>query len=205
MKILSIYLAGSIQKGSKTDNGLFWTNAQIDALREHLKGFSVSFLNPAFRTDNLSDQRSVFGRDMTQVFSADVILVDARARRGLGVGAEMMWAKANKIPVITWAPLDSHYRKSETTILDVPVKDFIHPFIESLSDQIVSSLEDASLAIKKVLSDPTFTPKSLEYVASCMEYYMAKGFPDDLPMQEIVSSNESLRTKVESFLEAVGS
>lgn len=66
---------------------------------------------------------------MLQVFSSNIVFVDARDRRGLGVGAEMMWAKVNKIPVVTWAPRNSHYHKDQTTILGVTVANFIHPLI----------------------------------------------------------------------------
>ncbi len=200
MKSIAIYMAGSIQKGHETGNELFWTEAHLQELREHLKGKEISFLNPAFRTDDLSDQRSVFGRDMTQVFCADVVLVDARARRGLGVGAEMMWAKVHKIPVVTWAPPETHYHKSETTILGMAVKNFVHPFVESLSDQVVSSLADAALFIENALEDSSFKPKGTEFINSAMEYYMAKGFLNDLPMQEIVGSCPSVKEKIESFV-----
>lgn len=36
----------------------------------------------------------------------------------LGVGAEMMWAKVHKLPIITLAPKNSHYHISNTTLLD---------------------------------------------------------------------------------------
>ena len=199
MKSIAIYMAGSIQKGHETGNELFWTEAHFQEIRECLKEIEVSFLNPAFRTDDLSDQRSVFGRDMTQVFSADAVFVDARDRRGLGVGAEMMWAKVHKIPVITWAPLETHYHKSETSILGVAVKKFIHPFVESLSDQVVGSLSQAALFIKDALNDPSFTPKGIEFITSAMEYYLSTGYPKDIPMQEIVNSSPSVKKKIESF------
>jgi hypothetical protein len=115
-KSLSLYLAGSIQKGHEV-NGSYWTENDMAALKGFLHPYEVSFLNPAFRSDDLSDQHSVFGRDMLQVFCADIVFVDARDRRGLGVGAEMMWAKFNKIPVLIWAPKDTHYHKTETTLL----------------------------------------------------------------------------------------
>src|SRR5690348_7658831 len=96
---IAIYLAGSIKKGHEKSDESFWTEEDMDFLKKQIAPHEISFLNPAFRTDNLSDQRSVFGRDMVQVFSSNIVFVDARARRGLGVGAEMMWAKVNKIPV----------------------------------------------------------------------------------------------------------
>jgi hypothetical protein len=123
---ISIYLAGSIKKGHERTDESFWTDSDMVFLRKALSEYEISFLNPAFRSDDLSDQRSVFGRDMTQVFCSDVVFVDARDRRGLGVGAEMMWAKFHKIPIVTLAPVDSHYNKSKTTLLDVAVSRIKH-------------------------------------------------------------------------------
>src|SRR4029078_1586853 len=121
-----------IQKGHEKADDTFWSEQNMQFLRNHLSEFEVLFLNPAFRTDDLSDNLSTFGRDMLQVFSSDFVFVDARDRRGLGVGAEMMWAKLNRIPVVTWSPRNSHYNKDHTTLLDVPVTNFIHPFVENL-------------------------------------------------------------------------
>src|SRR5882672_8272072 len=104
---IAIYLAGSIKKGHERSEETYWTEEDMSLLKMSLAKYEVSFLNPAFRTDDLSDMKSVFGRDMLQVFSSNVVFVDARDRRGLGVGAEMMFAKLNRIPVITWAPTNS--------------------------------------------------------------------------------------------------
>ena len=60
----------------------------LRSLQEKLRPHTLLCLNPALRTDDLSDEVSVFGRDMTQVFIADLVFIDARHRRGLGVGAE---------------------------------------------------------------------------------------------------------------------
>jgi hypothetical protein len=58
-----------------------------------------------------SDVLSNFGCDLYLVGCSDVILVDARTKKGIGIGAEMMFASVKRIPVITWAPRNSHYRK----------------------------------------------------------------------------------------------
>jgi hypothetical protein len=199
MKSIAIYMAGSIQKGHEKGNELFWHETHFQELRNLLKDRTISFLNPAFRTDDLSDQLSVFGRDMTQIFCSDVVLVDARDRRGLGVGAEMMWAKVRAIPVITWAPLETHYHKSETTLLGVRVSNFIHPFVDALSDVIVSTLSDAAIAIEKVLKDQQYKVKDINCVTAAMEHYLAKGFSSDMPMQKIVDTHFAVKEKIESF------
>ncbi len=180
---IAIYLAGSIQKGHENSSESFWTETDMNQLRSDLKEFEVVFLNPACRNDNLSDQHSVFGRDMLQVFSSHIVFVDARDRRGLGVGAEMMWAKINKIPVVTWAPKNSHYNKSQTTILGMPVHDFIHPFVNALSDQIVETLTQGAEWIAEIISHPSSVNiKDIEHIHSAIEYYKSTQFHRDTPM-----------------------
>ncbi len=145
-----------------------WTEGDRQLLQKLLPEFKISFLNPDLRTDDLSDQRSVFGRDMLQIYSSDLVFVDARDRRGLGVGAEMMWAKHNRIPVLTLSPKDSHYNKTSTMLLGVPVQNWVHPFVESLSDGIVSDLQEGARWIKEKLFDPAHPKKGMEFVHGAM-------------------------------------
>ncbi len=191
-----IYLAGSIKKGHEQIDESFWTDQDMLIIKENLAEYEVCFLNPAFRSDNLSDQRSVFGRDMTQVFCSDIVFVDARDRRGLGVGAEMMWAKFHKIPIVTLAPKDSHYNKSKTTLLGIPVEDWIHPFIESLSDAIVENLVEGSSWIRKFANNHTSEAKDVEYIQSAMQYYRDTQLSHDEPMKALVTASQRLHQRV---------
>lgn len=193
---ISIYLAGSIKKGHERTGESFWTDADMLFLRKTLSEYEISFLNPAFRSDNLSDQRSVFGRDMTQVFCSDVVFVDARDRRGLGVGAEMMWAKFHKIPIVTLAPLDSHYNKSKTTLLDVTVENWVHPFVESLSDAIVENLSDGATWVRKFVSASVPTVKDIEWIRLAMEHYRDSQLPHDEPMKALITANQKLHRRI---------
>lgn len=195
---IAIYLAGSIKKGhEKNSLETYWTDDDMALIRKNLEKFEISFLNPAFRTDDLSDQFSVFGRDMLQVFSSNVVFVDARDRRGLGVGAEMMWAKVNQIPVVTWAPENSHYHKSQTTVLDVPVSNFVHPFVESLSDKIVENLVEGSKWIEDALSNRCPEIKSLQHIKAAMQHYMDTQLHQDIPMKEMVASSKELKSRLQ--------
>ncbi|MBP9777520.1 MAG: hypothetical protein KBD36_06765, partial [Alphaproteobacteria bacterium] len=72
-KKIGIYLAGSIKKGHENAQESFWTEDDIALLRQSFQETEVIFLNPAFRMDDLRDQHSVFGRDMTQVFCSHVV------------------------------------------------------------------------------------------------------------------------------------
>lgn len=186
-KKVGIYLAGSIKKGHENPHESFWTEKDMDLLQKSFRELRAIFLNPAFRMDNLADQHSIFGRDMTQVFCSHVVFVDARDRRGLGVGAEMMWAKLHKIPVVTWAPKDSHYNKTKATILGVEVDHFIHPFVYGLSDKIVETLPEGAEWIEHMLSDLSVEIKGPEHIRQAMEYYQKEQLSVDLPMREILS------------------
>lgn len=192
---IAIYLAGSIKKGHEKGDGSYWTDADLATLREHLDKYELSFLNPAFRKDDLSDQFSVFGRDMLQVFSSDLVFVDARDRRGLGVGAEMMWAKVNRIPVLTWAPKNTHYHLEQATILGVPVANYVHPFVESLSDKIVENLVDGAEWIDLMISN-SFGVKGIESIGAAMEHYKNSQFENDVPMKQMMTSCEELTRRM---------
>lgn len=193
---LAVYLAGSIKKGHEPPTELFWTEVEIDELKTALNDFEISFLNPALRCDDLSIQSSVFGRDMLMVYCSDFVLVDVRQRRGLGVGSEMMWAKINRIPVIAYAPHDSHYRMTKASILGVEVNDWVHPFVESLSDHIAASLTDAAAWMKKHIDGQTQPVKGVEFIHNAMALYRNTQYSCDLPMQELVENSESLKYRV---------
>ncbi|MCI0382639.1 MAG: hypothetical protein L0207_06290 [Chlamydiae bacterium] len=192
---LAIYLAGNIQKGHEKESLIFWTEEDREIIRRGLTPVVVSFLNPALRTDNLSDQKSVFGRDMMQVFSSDVVFVDARERRGVGVGAEMMWAKMNRIPVLTLSPQNSHYRKNEMTLLGIKVKNWFHPFVELLSDAIVNDLEEGVMWLKDLLLGK-IEIKGPESIHAAMDYYQKTQLSNDKPMRELIEKNPSLKKKL---------
>lgn len=191
---LAIYLAGNIQKGHEKESQVFWSDDDREIIRQGLAPAIVSFLNPALRTDDLSDQKSVFGRDMTQVYWANVVFVDVRERRGLGVGAEMMWAKMNGIPVLTLAPQNSHYFKDEVTLLGVTVQNWVHPFVESLSDAIVENVEEGVVWLRDFLQSKVEI-KGPEFIHGAMAHYQSEQFPRDLPMQELFRQNPNLKKK----------
>lgn len=199
-KKIAIYLAGSIKKEHEKTEDSYWSASDMEFLRAHLAAYEVSFLNPAFRSDNLSDQHSVFGRDMLQVSCSDFVFVDARERRGLGVGAEMMWAKFHKLPIITLAPKNSHYHKSHTNLLNVPLKDWVHPFVESLSDVLVETLYEGARWMDRFMTEAFPPVKGIEMIHSAMQHYCSTQFPSDAPMRELVTNSPELERRVEALI-----
>lgn len=187
MKKLSIYFAGAIQKEHEIIESR-WTEEDFEILQGKLRPHSLLFLNPAQRSDNLSDQTSVFGRDMSQVFLADIVFVDARHRRGLGVGAEMMWAKFHAKPVIILAPEDTHYRKAKTEILGTHITEYVHPFVHNLCDVLVTSVEEGAAWILRWINGEAGVIKDLTTIYDAMRHYQHTQYNHDRPMKELIDS-----------------
>jgi hypothetical protein len=198
MNNLSIYLAGNIQKGHEKESQIFWSQSDRDAIQKKLSSVDILFLNPSIRKDDLSDQMSVFGRDMTQVYLSDLVFVDARERRGLGLGAEMMWAKIHRIPILTLAPMDSHYRKSKVTLLGEDVENWVHPFVDTLSDAIVTDLNEACAWMDRFLQGNA-SIKDLCSIQSTMQRYKDRRFSNDEPMKKLINKSSSMQKKFASI------
>ena len=198
---LSIYLAGTIKKGHEDLNESCWTEEDLEAIRKSLPECTVHFLNPAVRADDLGVQASVFGRDMCQVFSSDLVFADVRERRGRGVGAEIMWAKMHRIPVVMWAPANSHYRKDKAMVLNTQVSGWTHPFVERLADAIVESTAEGAAWIRDHLLQPGFVARGYEEIQADMQTYLETQFHQDLPMLEIAPFNHKLRARAGQLAE----
>lgn len=194
-KRLFLYLAGNIQKSHENSTQLYWTKTLCDHLRAVLSPVEVSFFNPAIRSDDLTDQKSVFGRDITQVFCSHALFVDARERRGLGVGAEIMWAKMQGIAVIILAPENSHYRKSEVRVLDALIKNWVHPFVLSLSDAVVNTVEEGAFFLQEWLLGKKEI-KGAEVMEDAMRYYQKTQMQIDIPMRKMFEKYASIREKI---------
>jgi hypothetical protein len=131
---------------------------------------------------------------MLQVYSSDLVLVDARERRGLGVGAEMMWAKMHRLPLVIWSPKNSHYHKEQAELLGVEVDHWVHPFVESLADHLAEDLESIAEWMVRFLEGGTAV-KGPEDIQGAMRYYLEQQFERDTPMQKAASTNTALREK----------
>ncbi len=200
VKKIYIYLAGTIKKG-KEEKELEWTQQDINLLHHYLSPLDVNFLNPATRSDDLSDQQSVFGRDLFQVYSSHFVLVDAREKRGLGVGAEMMFAKMNRIPVVAWLPHESHYHRQTIHYLGQEVKEWIHPFVFNLSDYLAPSLELAAKWIHDSFLKENQKIKGPDSVQQAMQHYLSSHLQRDHGMHQIVQTDDYFLNKINTILE----
>jgi hypothetical protein len=207
MNDVAIYLSGSIKKGNADTRDSFWTDRDIDVIRESLQPLEVHFLNPASRSDDLADFMGTFGRDLFQVAAADAILVDVRDRRGIGVGSEMTVAKAVGVPVVSLCPENTHYRRRDFRFLDQELAEWTHPFVYGLSDVIVDTLQDACdwLATHRIADRAI--PKSLHHsgktVDAAIRHYLNVQLGRDIEMRSIVAASPRLEEKSRLWAVAV--
>lgn len=182
-----IYLSGSIVKVSDGPGAFSWSEAEIAELKQRLKPLRPQILNPSLRADDLADPLSTFGRDALQVRLSKAVMVDARSKRGVGIGAEMMMAKMLRIPVVSVAPMDSHYRRRDITFLGQGLEIWTHPFIAGLSDFIAEDPAEAANWVFTCLSEPgPGQVKGPEFLTEMMEYYLQTQIENDPEMHEVV-------------------
>ena len=108
----------------------YWKQKDEQYLKRNLD-FPLELFNPNSLSISEFDSEKRFVSDLTELLSSSFIILDARNRKSIGVGSELMLAKMCKIPIYTICPVDSHYRKER----------WIHPFIYELSDKIFDSNE----------------------------------------------------------------
>lgn len=154
--VVRVYLSGSIKKGDGDNRSPdhFWTEVDEAALHAGVAGVELHLLNPAKTPIQRSDVRANFGCDLFLVQQSDVVVVDARREKGIGIGAEMMFAANASIPVITWAPPNTHYRRDFVpNVFGEDLRDWTHPFIWGLSDYVVDYLDDVVVLLNQFVAD----------------------------------------------------
>ena len=185
MKKITIYPAGGIKKGEQDNEKASWTEEDMEIFRKKLLPIKVHFIDPRYRNDYLGDSLAVFGRDLMAVRISDFVVVDARHKRGIGVGQEMFFAKMNKVPVIAVAPKNSHYVRGKLEYLGQKVENYIHPFLFSTSDAIVESFEQAAEWIKGFLEKPVEV-KDISITEEAIKEYMQKYMHKDDPVNQVI-------------------
>jgi hypothetical protein len=185
---MKIYLSGSIKKVGEYGEDDYWNDQDKTTIRESLSPITLQFLDPNIRSDRLEDPFSTFGRDILQVSSAQLVFVDARNKRGLGVGAEMAVAKMRQIPVIALVPPNSHYRRNEVVILNQTLETWVHPFVFSLSDFLASSIEEACCWIKSELLTGRAHIRGPECFDEAMSHYLNTQAHHEPDMQKILAA-----------------
>lgn len=182
----SVYCSGSIAKGPTDEKKLCWSDKERHDLADGLGG-TVVFLNPDDPITDPANTLGQFGRDMFQVLTASAVVVDARERRGLGIGVEMAAAAALKTPVISVAPLNTKYRVEKLSYRGVTVHDYVHPHVATLSSVVVEDFFQAGIALRSLPSSktpPEGIPHWLEEAINEYEHNVLSG---DEPMRKALS------------------
>jgi hypothetical protein len=142
---LKIFLSGSVHKGvcDVRSANYFWSQKDEQGMREILGETDVELYNPNEISISRAQSLARFQADLDMLAGCDVMIVDARTRKGIGVGAEMMFAREQSIPVVTLCPEGSSYRDG----------DVFHAFISGLSTVICDSIEEVGAAVRALVAD----------------------------------------------------
>jgi hypothetical protein len=191
--IASIYCSGSIQKGPNDTGKLCWSDVERGVLAQGASPLDIKFLCPDDPAHDLSDTASLFGRDMYQIQVADYVVVDARERRGIGIGVEMVAAKILGAGLVFVLPSNTYYRKSNLSYRGSTVEDYIHPHIALLADVIVDDFQSAGNWIKQHFHGPKEL-KSTDVIHDAIETYKKNMLPFDPPMIETLAKLDVHKT-----------
>lgn len=186
-KLVTVYCSGGIRKGLDDRDKLVWTDAERGELEAGLEGHGVLFLNPEERGDDISNPFTVFGRDHYLVELSDFVVVDARQRRGIGVGIEMLSAKWMAKPLVVIVPPGSHYRRDHLEYMGAAVEGYVHAHLFGLADAIVDDFRSAGQWIRAFLQEPT-PPKTMSVITKAIEEYRSTQIERDEQMRAILRS-----------------
>ena len=188
--IVTVYCSGSIQKGPSDSGKTCWTDAERAAITRGAHPLDVRFLKPEDPADDLANTVALFGRDMYQVQFGDFVVVDARERRGIGIGVEVLASRVFGTPLVIVAPPNSYYRLKSLSYRGSTVANYVHPHLQILADAIVDDFEQAGAWIRRYIDTPT-KPKGPEILFRAIEKYRAEMLPTDQPMLVILREMET--------------
>ena len=166
---VSIYLCGGIRK-DENDRKIIWSDEDKETINRFLG--DVEILDPK-RNPERYDPFAAFGCDLNDIKHADIIMVDCRQKRGMGIGAEMVIAKMLGKPVVTVAPRNSHYRRDKLDHFGKEICDWKHPFMIGLSDMVADTVEEAAEWVREFSEKPGKV-KDGSVVEEAIEYYLDK-------------------------------
>ncbi|MBW3012331.1 hypothetical protein KY311_04040 [Candidatus Woesearchaeota archaeon] len=178
---ISIYLAGNVAKvtGNEDDS---WRDNFKEKLGERLGDINTIFLDPTQRPETVTDSYSIFCQDIFFCANCDFVVVEAMSKVGVGVGVEMLTAKMHGVPVVSIVPKNSYYRSTDKysakVLKDEMRENWLHPFMESLSDAVVEDLDSAANWIKEHLSEKKEI-KDHSIINQAIDYYRKNHYDKD--------------------------
>ncbi|MDH2429118.1 hypothetical protein [Sphaerisporangium sp. TRM90804] len=185
MKV-SVYCSGSIAKGSRDDRKLTWSDTERMEVAKGAAPHEVVFLNPDDPITDPGNTLGQFGRDMYQVMVATAVIVDARERRGLGIGVEMAVAGFLGTPVLVVAPPNSKYRADVLEYRGAVVYDYLHPHVAALSAAVADDFHAAGEALA-LLVETGAAPERAPvpgWLSRAIDEYRENVLAADVPMLE---------------------
>jgi hypothetical protein len=88
---------------------------------------------------------------------SSIVVVDLRRSKGIGVGAELMYANLHGIPVIGWLPSDSEYKRDIVkNINGEDLVDWVHPFAYGLCDMRFETLAEIGCELNRMVETQNF-------------------------------------------------
>jgi len=179
----AIYCSGSIAKGASDKGRQCWTDAERAKVSYGAAPEEIVFLNPDDPITDASNTLGQFGRDMFQVMTATAVIVDARERRGIGIGVEMAAAATFGTPVIVVAPRNTLYRQDALEYRGNTVVNYVHPHVASLATKVVDDFEAAGRAVASLPIRGAASPSgSPDWLMLAVEEYTKNVLPGDAPM-----------------------
>lgn len=173
---LNIYLSGSIKKGDDDPRPeeTYWREEDEHHILKYINA-NASILNPSRSKIGRNDYLANYGCDLYLLLLSDLIIVDLRNPRGIGVGAELMLAREREIPVFAWVPENSHYKRSYIkNVFGEDLKNWTHPFVYGLCDYIDPTLNSLCRSINSYFESNQTPKKRVPSVDSAVSYYMSK-------------------------------
>ena len=149
---MKIYLAGSVPKG--TDEEKEFVNWRLRYKSVLEKFLNAEFIFPGAGDMDESDYLLIVGKDSRSIKHADLVIINAEERLGVGTAHEMIIAKYFKKPVVTVLPKNSYHRRPNVVFQNkYKVEDWIHPFLHTFSDFIVEKAEDIQTICDKIFTE----------------------------------------------------
>lgn len=140
---MKIYIAHSFDDAGEGFALRNRPNAPISTFLRAIETIPLVVCDPAETPIPVSDYVGRFEYCLAQIEQSEVLVVDASNRLGLGVGAEMMFAKNRGIPVFAICPNGSHYRRNA----EIEIAEWVHPFIYGLATKIFGSFDECAEAL----------------------------------------------------------
>lgn len=170
---MRVYFAGKIAKGVEGVGQQDWRAELAASL--NVGDELVQMISPENATLDEGDSMAVFGHDCALIQSADLVIVAADQKLGVGTAQEMIIAKYFSKPVLTILPKDTHHRRSNLEMFGTVIADWKHPFIVSTSDRLFESVGDLREFLRQdTFKDAISDVKTIHVIDEAIAHYRSQ-------------------------------